>query len=119
MSQWDTESIQNQGVSRGETSSDEGESIPSQPIHQYPGQIPSDAEVSRAYHVPIHEESKILSFKCSICSASMHSLKELQVHCFVEHNIETDSKEKESLQKRFVEEIPTQLDEAAKKLDDI
>ncbi|XP_076299391.1 uncharacterized protein LOC143218212 isoform X3 [Lasioglossum baleicum] len=30
-------------------------------------------------------------FKCQICTVSMRSMNEFQVHCFVEHNIESDS----------------------------
>ena len=116
MNEWNVESIPSQGVIRGENSSDEGEPISSHSIHQYPSQIVSDPEVSRAYHVPLHEESKPMAYKCPICSASMLSLNELQVHSFVEHNIESDSREKEG--KRFIEECPIRQEEDVKKLDD-
>lgn len=31
------------------------------------------------------------SYKCQVCPVSMRNVNELQVHCFVEHNIETES----------------------------
>ncbi|XP_051161143.1 uncharacterized protein LOC127281465 isoform X2 [Leptopilina boulardi] len=121
MGQWDPESANNQGSNKGENSCDESEELSSHSIHSYStSQIVSDAEASRTYHVPIHEESKSLTFKCQICSVSMQTLNELQVHCFVEHNIETDTREKDGITTtRFVDEIPIRQNDGAKKLEDI
>lgn len=123
--------VPHQGTSGGETSSDEGEPIPSHAIHQYPPpQINADSESSRAYHMPMlvaGDDSKVINdgrlissrfgqqridygrherpgdpveespsaeenshpYKCQICTISLRTINELQVHCFVEHNIES------------------------------
>lgn len=36
-------------------------------------------------------EDSLQSYKCQVCLVSMRTVSELQVHCFVEHNIERDS----------------------------
>lgn len=66
-------------------------------------------------------EDNLQSYKCQVCSVSMRTVNELQVHCFVEHNIETDSstnihgdrsagREKENTQKRIAEESAAKED---------
>ncbi|XP_043476664.1 uncharacterized protein LOC122507810 isoform X2 [Leptopilina heterotoma] len=121
MGQWDPESAANQINNKGENSCDESDELPSShSIHSYQSsQIVPDAEASRTYHVPIHEETKTLTFKCQICSVSMQTLNELQVHCFVEHNIETDTRDKDGIKSRFIDEIPIRQNDSAKKLEDI
>lgn len=65
-------------------------------------------------------EDNLQSYKCQVCPVSARTVNELQVHCFVEHNIETDSstnivhgdrsaskciyREKENTQRRITEE---------------
>lgn len=63
-------------------------------------------------------EDNLQSYKCQVCPVSTRTVNELQVHCFVEHNIETDSstnivhgdrnvskcREKENTQRRIAEE---------------
>lgn len=46
-----------------------------------PGAVPEDARA----------EDNLQSYKCQACPVSMRTVNELQVHCFAEHNIETDS----------------------------
>ncbi|XP_076246743.1 zinc finger protein schnurri [Calliopsis andreniformis] len=168
--QWDPETIPNQIISGGETSSDEGEPIPQHAMHPCPVKV-TDAEMSRSYHVPIaNEDSKsdvllgnsqfnqqrreysmkekpnqqatfsvedskvdesIQSYKCQVCTVSMRTMNELQVHCFVEHNIESDSstnihgdrnvnmcREKENTQKIIMEEFVVKEDQNRQKAED-
>lgn len=63
-------------------------------------------------------EDNLQSYKCQVCPVSTRTVNELQVHCFVEHNIETDSstnivhgdrsaskcREMENTQRRITEE---------------
>lgn len=63
-------------------------------------------------------EDNLQSYKCQVCPVSTRTVNELQVHCFVEHNVETDSstnivhgdrsvskcREKENTQRRIAEE---------------
>lgn len=39
----------------------------------------------------VSPENSLQSYKCQVCPVSMRNVNELQVHCFVEHNIETES----------------------------
>lgn len=126
MSQWDAETVPQHGTSGGETSSDEGEPLPINPMHQYPPRLPPDVEVgTRAYHTPAlmidnndnataksasdpyvpktHFDENYLPYKCQICPRSLRTVNELKVHCFVEHNI--DGREKENMQKRIAQEV--------------
>ncbi|KAK0085946.1 hypothetical protein PV325_004189 [Microctonus aethiopoides] len=126
MSQWDAETVPQHGTSGGETSSDEGEPLPTNSMHQYPPRLPPDVEVgTRAYHTPAlmidnndnataksasdsyvpktHFDENYLPYKCQICPRSLRTVNELKVHCFVEHNI--DGREKENMQKRIAQEV--------------
>lgn len=69
------------------------------------------------------------SYKCQVCPISMRTVNALQVHCFVEHNIETDSstnihgdrsadREKENTQKRVAEESLVKEDHVRSRLED-
>lgn len=69
-------------------------------------------------------EDNLQSYKCQVCPASMRTLDELQVHRFVEHNIEADSstnihgdrsagkcsREKENTQTRIADESAVKED---------
>lgn len=77
-------------------------------------------------------EDSLQSYKCQICFVSMRTVNELQVHCFVEHNIETDSstnihgdrsagkcsREKENTQKRIMEESVVKEDHKRQRIED-
>lgn len=75
-------------------------------------------------------EDNLQSYKCQVCSVSMRTVNELQVHRFVEHNIETDSstnihgdrsagsREKENTQKRIAEESAAKEDHGRQRLED-
>jgi len=77
-------------------------------------------------------EDSLQSYKCQVCPVSMRTLNELQVHCFVEHNIETDSstnihgdrsagkcsREKENTQKRIMEESAVKEDHKRQRIED-
>ncbi|CAK9813000.1 Transcription factor HIVEP2 [Anthophora plagiata] len=71
------------------------------------------------------------SYKCQVCTVSMRTISELQVHCFVEHNIESDSstntqedrsvskcREEENTQKKIVEEPVVKEDHNRQKVED-
>ncbi|EZA57450.1 transcription factor HIVEP3 isoform X2 [Ooceraea biroi] len=72
------------------------------------------------------------SYKCQVCPISMRTVNALQVHCFVEHNIETDSstnihgdrsagkcsREKENTQKRIAEESVVKDDHGRQRIED-
>ncbi|KZC05417.1 Transcription factor E4F1 [Dufourea novaeangliae] len=168
---WDSETIPSQGISGGETSSDEGEPILQQHAMQpCPVKVTTDADMSRPYHVPITNEDpksdvflenpqfnqqgreyiakdrlnestlpmedamldkSIQLYKCQICTASTRTMNEFQVHCFVEHNIESDSStnilgdrgvnkcmEKENTQKKITEEFIVKDDHSKQKTED-
>lgn len=77
-------------------------------------------------------EDNLQSYKCQVCPVSMRTVNELQVHCFVEHNIETDSstniihgdrstgkcREKENTQRRIMEESTVKDDHSRQKIED-
>lgn len=76
-------------------------------------------------------DESIQSYKCQVCTVSMRTMNELQVHCFVEHNIESDSstnihgdrgvnkcREKENTQKRITEEPVVKDDPNRQKAED-
>lgn len=77
-------------------------------------------------------EDSLQSYKCQVCPVSMRTLNELQVHCFVEHNIETDSstnihgdrsagkcsREKENTQKRIKEESVVKEEHKRQRIED-
>lgn len=77
-------------------------------------------------------EDSLQSYKCQVCPVSMRTVNELQVHCFVEHNIETDSstnihgdrsvgkcsREKENTQKRIMEESAVKEDHKRQRVED-
>ncbi|KAL0114453.1 hypothetical protein PUN28_011603 [Cardiocondyla obscurior] len=80
----------------------------------------------------IRPEDNLQSYKCQVCPVSMHTVNELQVHCFVEHNIETDtstnihgdrsagkcSREKENTHKKKIEESTVKEDHKRQRLED-
>lgn len=140
MGQWDAEMIpHHQGTSGGETSSDEGEPIPPNSVHQFPQQLTSDMEVSRAYHMPAlinsndsnskqstveshvtnsRFEDNSLPYKCQMCARSLRTVNELQVHCYIEHNVDGRGERdrgKENAQKRISERI---IEQGRQKNDD-
>jgi len=77
-------------------------------------------------------EDNLQSYKCQVCSVSLRTVNELQVHRFVEHNIEPDSstnihgdrsagkcsREKENTQKRIAEESAVKEDHGRQRLED-
>lgn len=77
-------------------------------------------------------EDSLQSYKCQVCPVSMRTVNELQVHCFVEHNIETDSStnihgdrsagkysgEKENTQKRIMDESVVKEDHKRQRIKD-
>lgn len=76
-------------------------------------------------------DENIQSYKCQVCTVSMRTMNELQVHCFVEHNIESDSstnidgdgsvnkyREKENTQKIIMEEFVVKEDQIKQKVED-
>ncbi|XP_076678830.1 uncharacterized protein LOC143374535 isoform X2 [Andrena cerasifolii] len=76
-------------------------------------------------------DESIQSYKCQVCTVSMRTMNELQVHCFVEHNIESDSstnihgdrgvnkcREKENTQNRITEESVVKDDPNRQKVED-
>ncbi|XP_011648179.1 uncharacterized protein LOC105434222 [Pogonomyrmex barbatus] len=77
-------------------------------------------------------EDSLQSYKCQVCPVSMRTVNELQVHCFVEHNIEMDpstnihgdrsagkcSREKENTQKRIIEESAVKEDHKRQRIED-
>lgn len=76
-------------------------------------------------------EDNLQSYKCQVCPVSMRTVNELQVHCFVDHNIEMDSstnihgdrsaikcREKENTQKRIMEESMIKEDHKRQKVED-
>ncbi|KYN04257.1 Zinc finger protein 40 [Cyphomyrmex costatus] len=86
-----------------------------------PTVIPEDAR----------SEDSLQSYKCQVCPVSTRTVNELQVHCFVEHNIETDSstnihgdrsagkcREKENTQKRIMEESVVKEDHKRQRIED-
>jgi hypothetical protein len=84
--------------------------------------------------VPVEEArtEDMQSYKCQVCPTSMRTVNALQVHCFVEHNIETDSstniqgdlsagkcsREKENTQKRIAEESVVKEDHGRQRIED-
>lgn len=76
------------------------------------------------------EDNLQLSYKCQACPVSMRTVNELQVHCFAEHNIETDSStnihgdrsagkcSKENTQKRITEESAIQEERSRQRTED-
>jgi len=77
-------------------------------------------------------EDNLQSYKCQACPVSMRTVNELQVHCFAEHNIETDSstnihgdrsvgkcnRDKENTQKRITEESTVQEERSRQRTED-
>lgn len=77
-------------------------------------------------------EDNLQSYKCQVCHVSMRTVNELQVHCFVEHNIETESstnihgdkstgkcsRDKENTQKPSAEESVVREDHKRQKMED-
>lgn len=79
-------------------------------------------------------EDSSQSYKCQVCPVSMRTVNELQVHCFVEHSIETDSstnihgvgdrsagkcsREKENTQKKIMEESAVKEDHKRQRIED-
>ncbi|KAG7196427.1 hypothetical protein KM043_018533 [Ampulex compressa] len=89
-----------------------------------PNQPPFSIEEGKPDH-------SLQSYKCQVCTVSMRTINELQVHCFVEHNIEAESstnvyadrntgmcREKEITQKRLTEESTVREDHGREKLED-
>jgi len=88
----------------------------------------------RSIPVVVSEDARpedSLSYKCQVCPVSMRTVNELQVHCFVEHNIGTDSstnihgdrsagkcREKENTQKRIMEESVVKEDHKRQRIED-
>ncbi|XP_012232683.1 transcription factor HIVEP3 isoform X2 [Linepithema humile] len=87
-----------------------------------PAAVPEDARA----------EDNLQSYKCQACPVSMRTVNELQVHCFAEHNIETDSstnihadrsagkcsRDKENTQKRITEESAIQEERSRQRTED-
>lgn len=79
----------------------------------------------------VRPEESIQPYKCQICTVSMRTMNEFQVHCFVEHNIESDAStnihrdrgadkcmEKENTQKKIMEESIVKEDHNRQKTED-
>ncbi|XP_015601616.1 uncharacterized protein LOC107270800 isoform X2 [Cephus cinctus] len=86
------------------------------------------ADEVRAEELSSHSQC----YNCQLCTASMRTVNELQVHCFVEHNIDadavannhgsgsvTDVRDNENIQKRLTDEtVPTTDEHSRQKVDD-
>ncbi|XP_043262762.1 uncharacterized protein LOC122403346 isoform X1 [Colletes gigas] len=79
----------------------------------------------------VRPDESMQSYKCQICTVSMRTMNELQVHCFVEHNIESESstnihgdrgvdkcREKENTQKKVADESVIKEDHNRQKVED-
>lgn len=149
MGRWDPDMMPRQGTSGGDTSSDEGESIP----HHYQQQIPPDIETVRAYHeattptTSITNDNEVketdkyrqnlriddsMSYKCQICPRILRTFSELHTHCLIEHGgseergpgrgpgaSDYSDLDKENTQKRLSDDGHIREDQSRQKKDDL
>ncbi|XP_012278813.1 transcription factor HIVEP3 isoform X2 [Orussus abietinus] len=86
---------------------------------------------SMSHHEEVRPMEGSLAYKCRVCTASMRTVNELQVHCFVEHNIESEAsigirgdriglecRDVENTHKRMLEESAIREDHSRQKIDD-